>query len=242
MDDRRWLESLREEFARRKLPPHDAERMILELTDHFHDFLEERMSKDAGGSKEWDRARIERELGSPNEIAAAASEQIRRRRFSGRHPFFVFAVLPIVSLPVLSVGLMFLIGGLLYVLIPESAVPDAGTEPAWFSPAFRTVICGLVILPAMALSALLCRAARKATLGWKWPLTACLLLALLAGSVFSKTEPKTATKPGVILVGIGTPSSATSGFQAIQLLAPIAIGLWLLRRDQSCKAAPLAST
>ena len=53
MDDPRWLESLREEFARRKLPPHEVARMMLELTDHFHDFMEDHMSKDAGNSKQF---------------------------------------------------------------------------------------------------------------------------------------------------------------------------------------------
>jgi hypothetical protein len=93
-----------------------------------------------------------------------------------------------------------------------------------------------VILPAIGLSALLCRAACKATLGWKWPLTACLLLALLAGSVFSKIEPKTATKPGLLILGVGTPSSATIGLQVIQLFAPIAIGLRVLRREPTATA------
>jgi hypothetical protein len=236
MDDPRWLESLRDEFARRKLPPHETERMMLELTDHFHDFMEDHMSKDANNRKQFDQVRMEQALGSPSEIATAASKQFRRRRFSGRHPLLVFAVLPVVSLPLLSFGLMFLVGWLLSLLVPESALLDNGVEPTWHLPLARAVICGLVILPAIGLAALLCRAARKATLDWKWPLTACLLLALVAGSVFSQIEPKTATKPGLLMLGVGTPSSATIGLQAIQLFAPIAIGLWVLRRERMAAA------
>ncbi len=89
MDGRQWLDSLRDEFARRKLSPKYAERMISELTDHFHDFMEDQMSKDARDSKELDRESLERELGSPADIGAAAAEQYRRQRFAGRHPLFV---------------------------------------------------------------------------------------------------------------------------------------------------------
>ena len=231
MDGRRWLDSLREEFARRRLPPQSAERMIVELTDHYHDFMEEQMSKDARDSEGLDRESVERELGSAADIGAAAVEEYRRQRFAGRHPLFVFAVLPIVSLPILSLALMLAIGGLLYILIPDS-VPDAGAEPAWASPLIRTAICGLVILPAIGLAALLCRAARRAALDWKWPLVACLLLALTSGSVFSKTRAKTADKPGLIILGVGTPSATTIGFQAVQLLAPLAISGWAMLRKR----------
>ncbi len=231
MDGRQWLDSLRDEFARRKLSPKYAERMISELTDHFHDFMEDQMSKDARDSKELDRESLERELGSPADIGAAAAEQYRRQRFAGRHPLFVFAVLPIVSLPILSLALMLAIGGLLYTLIPDS-VPDAGAEPAWASPLIRTAICAMVILPAIGLAAWLCRAARRAALDWKWPLIACLLLALTSGSVFSNTRAKTADKPGLIILGVGTPSVTTIGFQALQLLAPLAVCAWAILRKR----------
>jgi len=228
MDCRQWLESLREEFARRKLPPLYAERMISELTDHFHDFMEDYMGKVARESRELDRGSLEQNLGSPADIGAAAAEQCRRQRFDGRHPFFVFAVLPIVSLTVLSLSLMVAVGLLLNALVPEGATPDAGTEPAWIYPVARAAICGFVIFPAIGLAMLLCRSARKAALGWKWPLAACLLLALISGSAFSIIRPKTADKPGVLIVGVGTPSSTTIGFQLAQLLAPLAIGAWAL--------------
>ena len=77
---------------------------------------------------------------------------------------------------------------------------------------FLVVVCALVILPAMGLAALLSRAAGKASLGWRWPLTACLLLALLAGSVFSQTQPKTATKPGLFILGVGGSGLMRLGF------------------------------
>jgi hypothetical protein len=237
MDSRRWLESLREEFARRKLPQPCAERMMAELTDHYHSFMEDCMRKDVAnsdgleeGSEE--RECLERALGSPVVIGKLAVEQYRRQRFAGRHPLFVFAVLPIISLPLLSLSLMIAVGLLLSVLAGDSAVPDVGPEPAWIYPVARAVICGFVILPAIGLAALLCRAARRAALDWKWPLVACLLLALLGGSAFSITRPKTADKPGLLILGVGTPSSTTIGFQLAQLLAPLAVGGSILCRRQ----------
>ncbi len=126
MEHQPWLDELRKEFVRRKLPPHYAKRLLAELTDHFNDFKEDRMSTDTA-----DLTGVVHQLGSPRDIGAAATAQYRRQRFSGRHPFWVFAVLPIVSLPLLFVSLLFGIGWLLYLIVPEETLAANGAEPDW---------------------------------------------------------------------------------------------------------------
>ena len=47
MDAPQWLNELRAELARHNLPPFYVERLVSELSDHFTDFMEDRMSTDA---------------------------------------------------------------------------------------------------------------------------------------------------------------------------------------------------
>ena len=232
MEHQPWLDELRKELARRQLPPQYAKRLLAELSDHFNDFKEDSMSTDAT-----DFESVVHQLGSPHDIGAAATAQYRRQRFSGRHRFLVFAVLPIVSLPMLFLGLMFGIGWLLYLLLPENALAAAdGAEPDWLPLVFQTIICAYIILPATGLSLMLCRTARKAALGWKWPLASCLLLAVLSGSVSTKVTAKSADKPGQLLMAVGLPFPRTTESLA-QLMAPLAVGAWAIwrqRRGSDC--------
>lgn len=222
MENQPWLEAVRREFARRKLPPPYANRLLSELSDHFHDFMEDRMSKDAP-----DLQGTFDQLGSPNDIGAQAAEQFRRQRFSGRHPFLAFAVLPIVSLPILFVALPLGVFWALSLIIPEDVVD---MEATWPLLAFRLVTCVSVLLPACALAGLSCRAARKAEIGRKWPAATCVLLALMAGTLFTSTREKTADKPGMLMFGIG--AYPTTGLQFAQLAAPLTVGAWALLRHR----------
>jgi hypothetical protein len=232
-----WFDELRKEFVRRQLPPHYAQRLLAELSDHFNDFKEDRMSTDAADFKS-----VVHQLGSPRDIGAAATAQYRRQRFSGRHPLLVFAVLPIVSLPMLFVGLLFGVGWMLYLIAPEETLAAGGVEPDWVPLVFQTAVCAFVILPAIALSLMLCRAARKAALGWKWPLAACLLLALLSGSAFTKVvRQKSADKPGLLMIGLGIPLPSQTPLQLVQMIAPLAVGSWAIwRRRKESKQMSVA--
>jgi hypothetical protein len=228
-----WLDELRKEFVRRKLPPLYSQRLLADLSDHFNDFKEDRMSTDAT-----DFESVVHQLGSPRDIGAAATAQYRRQRFSGRHPFLVFAVLPIVSLPVLFVSLLFGIGWLLYLIVPEETLAPNGVEPDWVPMVGQALICAFIVLPAIGLSLMLCHSARKAALGWNWPLASCMLLAVLSGTVFTKVEAKTADKPGLFLLGVGTPCPMRTESQIAQMIAPLAVGAWAISRQRSDRGRP----
>jgi hypothetical protein len=228
-----WLDELRKELVRRRLPPHYAKRLLAELTDHFNDFKEDRMSTDAR-----DFESVVHQLGSPRDIGAAATAQYRRQRFSGRHPFLVFAALPIVSLPTLFVGLLFGVGWLLYLLFPDDTLVANGAEPDWVPWVAQALICACIVLPAISLSLMLCRSARKAALGWKWPLASCLLLAVLSTGVSTEVQAKTAHRQGHVTIYFGI--RATTGLQLVQMAAPLAIcgwGIWRRRNEHKCSPA-----
>jgi nitrate reductase NapE component len=231
-----WLDAVRKEFVRRKLPLLYIERLMEELSDHFNNFMEDRMNKDVS-----DLESVAQELGRPSDLGALAADQYGRQRFSRRHPWLVFAVMPIVLLPILFVGLLFGIGWMAYFLTPaDVAARLESAEPWWGEFVFRLIVCAELLIPAIVLAAFSCRIARKAALGWKWPLATCLLLALLSGSVFTGTRAKTADRPGVLLIGVGVSPHSTSGLQLLQFAAPLAIGTWAAWRHRAGRSAPLA--
>src|SRR4051812_27817540 len=96
MDAQRWLSRFRIELARHRLPPPYVERLAQELSDHIHDFMEDRMSTDAK-----DLPRLGRHLGPPSRVATEAAAEYRRGRFAARHPVLMFILMPILSLPLL---------------------------------------------------------------------------------------------------------------------------------------------
>ena len=79
MDARHWLEQVRDKLAERELPPFYVERLVEELSDHLHDFMEDPMSTDAK-----DLRGLARHLGVPAELAATAASEYRKQRFSRR--------------------------------------------------------------------------------------------------------------------------------------------------------------
>ena len=90
MDDRLWLDRLRAALAGRRLPAAYAERLAQELSDHFHDLTEEKMSTDA---------EIER-LGDPEQVAEAALSC--RRGFFRRHRWLRMTTFVVLPVPLLS--------------------------------------------------------------------------------------------------------------------------------------------
>ena len=94
MLDQHWLNDVRMECGRQRLPPIYVDRLVGELSDHLTELMEDSMSMEAS---EHPSAL----LGSASEIVAAATSEYRRRRFSGRHPWFAFIVAPILTLPIL---------------------------------------------------------------------------------------------------------------------------------------------
>ena len=87
MDNRHWLERLREELARRRLPKSYADRLVRELSDHVQDLTEENMSTEA----------VIASLGEPELVADAAARCrpgfFRRHRWL-RATTFVFCLCP----------------------------------------------------------------------------------------------------------------------------------------------------
>ena len=156
MDVRQWLEDLRNEFVRQKLPPLYVERLVAELSDHLNDFMEDQMSMDAT-----DLYDAVRPLGLPSEIAARAAAEYRGRRFSGRHPVVAFVLLPIVSLPLLwAAAFCSLLILLLALGIESGGTATTGPIADWARWSLPAIVLGILVLPVVLSAAFFCRCSR----------------------------------------------------------------------------------
>jgi hypothetical protein len=184
-------------------------------------------------------------MGAPGDIADSAAKEYRSVRFAGRHPILAFVALPIVVLPLLWVGAI-----MAFVLIAKLAGFGEGGEltidnfPAWLSRSLAVLIFGMVLVPIGLAAWFFCRLARKAQIGRKWPLIACLLLGVIGGmAFFDAALPGTNqkgllhdtkfssevldqnTKHGAVTMGFGFGlSKYPHWWQIVQFSVPIAIG------------------
>ena len=192
MNARRWLDELRTELTRRRLPLDYIERMTCELSDHFHLLLEDRMSTDAK-----DLRSVGARLGQARDIATAAADEFRRRHFSGRHPVLMFLLLPMATLPLLWAALLVVLLLVAKALGLESGGanldgPVAATMTAWMP----TILFVVLLLPVIAAAACMCRLAMRTGVNRKWMVLACSLVAILGGAAVVNVALPTTTAKG----------------------------------------------
>jgi hypothetical protein len=225
MDAQRWLSRFKVELARHRLPPLYVERLAQELSDHIHDFMEDRMSTDAK-----DLSRLSRHLGAPSRVATEAAAEYRRGRFAARHPVLMFILMPILSLPILWAA--FVIAILMcakFLGIESGQSTSTGVIANWANEVLPFLVIGLLLVPSALCAALYCRLADRAALSWKWSLTACTLIAVLGGLAVTKIALPRGSIKGTVMFGFGL-SSHPSASQILQFLLPLVIVGWAIWR------------
>ena len=245
MDARPWLEQLRSELARHKLPPLYAQRLMSELSDHLSDFLEDPMSMDATRDL---RTAVAHHLGTPREVATSAAKEYRQAHFCGRHPILSFLVMPVVALPLLWAGAVVAFGVGAY-LVSLALSGPAAEDLRWAGPVLPFVLSAMMLVPIGLAAAFFCRLGRKSGIGWKWPLAACVLLAVLSGPAmidaavrgshprgvlhgtkYHAAVPQSAGHRGFLSFGFGI-SKHPSYAQMMQFALPLAIGIFAVSRQ-----------
>jgi hypothetical protein len=228
MERQPWLEQVRRELVHKRLPPAYVERLVFELSDHINDFMEDRMSTDA---KDLRSALIQ--LGRPNEIAQRAAAEYRHARFSGRHPAFTFLVMPIIALPLMWAGC---IAGLVALAKIAGFSSDNATAGGplwqWANLNLPLILLVILVLPVAVAALFFCRLATRASVGWKWPLAACLVLALIGGLAISDVALPAGGTKGSVRFGFALSRSPTEA-QLVQFAVPVAIGAWAAWREIS---------
>jgi hypothetical protein len=222
----RWLKALRAHLVRQNLPPRGVARLMAELSDHFHDFLEDHMSTDAK-----DLRGLTAHLGQPRDIAAAAAREFRGRTFSGRHPLVTFLALPIVTLPLFWATLVSLFLLSFKMLGIESDGPNLGGPlDHWLTVNMRPIAFVILVVPAAAAEIAFCRLAARAGLSWKWSAVACVVVAVLCGLSSLNISMPTIGEKGHVHFGLGV-ALHMSLFQTARFTVPLAVGLWSMRRE-----------
>ncbi len=153
MDELLWLEWVRAELARRRLPKEYCRRLLIELADHLHAFTEDR-SMDA-----IDHKTVCARLGEPSAIAESARAEFHKMRFALRHPLVTFTLGPVLCLLLFNAAELLVIWGFLESM--QWLVGDNWAEGdfAWFDPALPTAVYLLAVVPIAASAALFCRLA-----------------------------------------------------------------------------------
>jgi hypothetical protein len=235
MDSRPWPEELRHKLHRQNLPPAYIDRLVEELSDHVLDTQSETTSMDAQNAL--------RRLGSTDQIAAAATQEFRRRTFAGRHPWLTFVALPFAIVPLVFVSSILALFAIEWVatitlewlIEPEFSLAEA-TElrlARWILAAFDTYVR---FVPFAIATWIFCRWGRRSDMRW-WPLVACTIVALIAGFLCTKSIPASGDEPGMWMVGLATHFQLR---QVIQILVPLTVAaglLWRLPRSQTAALA-----
>ena len=216
MDRRRWLERVEAELVTRGVPAGVRARLLAELRDHLGDLTE-------GG----DRAtELERRMGAPAAVAAA----VERGGWVRRHPLLVFGLAPVPALLLAAVCYMLVLAGLGYAFGEEGAPPEGIVR---FTA--EALLYGIAFVPFLAVAAGFgWLAVRSRASGW-WAVVALGQAVTLAAVMTVRSTWSDLPGQSQLIVGVGLPF--TGWRQAAQMLLPLALGWYALRRSQPAALA-----
>jgi hypothetical protein len=229
MAKRPWFDEIQKRLVQEDLPPEYIQRLLDELTDHFQDIEEKNMSTEAN---------VELQMGEPERVADAAAEAYKRASYSHRHPFVTFLIFGVSPLVVMIASIVLIAVGIAEIcgICRDCGINITdenhfgGIDPTALSWALGLIT---VIVPAALLTIVYCRFARRLGLKRKWMIASFAVVAFVSmlpthGLVLSGV-------PGASrwIVGVSVPPGL---LQCVQLIVPLAIGIWLMQRFRGHKA------
>lgn len=249
-------EALQAELQKRGLPRAYINRLLEELDDHFSDLADDLVSTErnhdmsAARMPEFRVNELDGRMGSPTELANFAAEQYRARSFFGRHPVFTFLVTPLPLLvvtwflywAVMAVPAL----GISYVLKHVVGVAIAEEDHPWLQCFFLMLLSWeIMVFGPLTAGWWLCRVAKHNALDWRWPVAACVLIALLLAFLTLSWNPKYSPgENGVFMIGLISGSSL--GWFVLTWLPKFAlalgIGLALVWREERRDRGEISDT
>ncbi len=206
-----WREELKEKLGRQGLPPTYIERLVQELCDHLNDVMEESMSMEAEKSS----LAAER-LGQPSKLAAAAGTEYRKRVVHRNSSVVMFAVLPLLLLPMLWAGLW---AG----LFVADSVLTGGVDGVPTSYLHLRIISygttGMILVPPVILSVIFCRFAKVNGTDWRWPMLTTSILSVLVGLICWTVLPWGPIKEPKLVLIVGLPITIQQWLQSLLIFA-----------------------
>ena len=234
MEARRWLDDLERELRRCGLPRSYRRRLAAEMSDHFHDALDDpqgnRFSSPDNSLQQGDQGmeaeRIQAvcgQLGDPGALAAGAARQYQCRTFSGRHPILMFLVAP---LPLALVAWAAVVAGVTSLfswLGPESGA----TVPAAWRYGMPVVLVLWAILPPTLVALWVCRMSVRSGRTWRWIAVSLALIALATAAFHSDMRWPTQPGNGRLMIGFGL-NNHPSAAQCLRFSFPLLVAGWAL--------------
>lgn len=225
-----WLEEMRIELERQKLPRAYLARCLEELADHHEDVQLAGHSDAAAAQK----------LGHAKDIGQAVSEGLRRATFAGRHPWILFAALPLPLMLVEWCAFFLIGGGGLYLLAAWLGLDLLADEAplAQWPPLLVGYLHALLFLagfwPPLGLTWAWATLARRAGCGESWVWLSAFLFGLGALSYrYRVFEAADHVQGEFGLQGLPSP------LQFAQFLMPLAAAAWMIRRRRVAELALL---
>ena len=221
MLDQHWLNDVRMECGRQRLPPIYVDRLVAELSDHLTELMEDSKSMEASELQPT-------LLGSASEIAAAATSEYRRRRLSGRHPWLASVAAAILTLPLLwAASVLLLVFGAKLLGFDSDNPTVTDDISRWASGMLPFAVVATLVFPIVVATIAFCRLAVKSAVSQRWILACCVILAIVGGAANSSVSlPMPGTK-GSVAFGFGV-SLPPSPQQLAQFMLPLLIGCWVL--------------
>lgn len=228
-----WLEDTRRELAATGLSPAYQKRLLKELADHIDDVrCAER--NHAMSIEIADHSRLSSRLGSPQDVAAVAKQQISHSFFAQRHPIITFLVFPLPLLAILLVGYTL---GLIGLLSGFKSYSDV----AWVASIAGVLINGLAYVPAILLTLVIAWIAIRSKTRLTWWLGAAMLIAVVSGLLGVTYRMPTTPGTGVLQVGFGFPPQLAQLPQTVipLVITSLLIGCVLLKGQKTRETTPV---
>lgn len=239
MDAQQSLEQLAVELRRRRLPHAYIERLLAELRDHMDDLNAQR-SSDMNTARTLD-ADLQQRIGDPIQLAKFVAEQYHRRSFLGRHPILTFLIAPLPLVVLVWAACLLMLGVLFLWPVDLAGYRINLLQNPWLtSIGFSVLGWVMIVFPLVGTDLLLCRIARHNALRWRWPVMACVIVALLCSLLWTLwVMPMHITtvgdKPyeGQFIMCFGWPATwRTVASYGTNFACALGIGLLLVRRAQ----------
>jgi hypothetical protein len=219
-----WLDQLRHELWKCRVPRFYSERLISELSEHLVDLQKENPSMDA-------HLIAEERLGNPEHLAAAAQREFRYRTFAVRHPVWAFAIGPVPALIPVFVSIFLLTWWIEISIGMTTPIRRLEIDPPTtfqWCVSYASVYVQRFLpfgLTAWWFSRKACRVGRPL-----WGLFACGVISCFAFHYWCSVHPGPGPYSGLILFSY----ASVFGFrQYVQAAFPLVVGLWVWRRSKA---------
>ena len=203
MHDERFA-SLAERLLRGGISPRHVRRTIFELQCHSDDLVSELMA--AGCLKEESEARASARLGTEDVLVESMLARSELRSWTAKWPWVAFGLLPLIILPVVFFGVLFLLAGVFELAYHELGVLPATSDALRF---VRTIFLTVAVwLSPLVVAGASCFLAGRQRVPMVWPVIGTIIIGIIGALTNAGLDWQAAAPKGELSAGIGFSTSS----------------------------------